>query len=160
MAQRLHLVRPSDLLDCHFANLRVSSADLSLGIDFFRHAVVNDSLWDYSTIDASTIRLADDINPGGINAYDPDLRPFQQAGAKVIEYHGWQDQVIPSGASGIWYDKVVGFYEALGMVDQVEDFYRLFMVPGMRHCSGGDGGKLRCNDWKDEVFADFHSLGD
>jgi feruloyl esterase len=126
--------------DCH---KRIGlPANPSPGIDFFRHAVVNDSLWDYDNIDESIISLADSINPGGINAYDPDLRPFQQKGSKVIEYHGWQDPVIPSAASGTWYDKVVGFYETLGQIDEVESFYRLFMVPGMRHCSGGDGGEF------------------
>ncbi|RDW77522.1 hypothetical protein BP6252_05575 [Coleophoma cylindrospora] len=109
------------------------------GIDFFRQAVVNDSTWDYSTIDAATVALADSINPGGINAYDPDLRPFQARSGKVMEYHGFQDQVIPSTASGTWYDKVLSFYQDLNKTSEVEDFYRLFMVPGMQHCSGGDG---------------------
>lgn len=111
------------------------------GIDFFRNAVVNSSTWDYSTINASTIALADSINPGGINAYDPDLRPFQQKGGKVLEYHGWQDQVIPPKASGVWYNKVYDFYSDLNKADEVQDFYRLFMVPGLMHCSGGDGGE-------------------
>lgn len=86
--------------------------------------------------------MADAINPGGINAYDPDLRGFEGVGGKVIEYHGYQDPVIPSKASGAWYDEVVSFYGGLedGGVSEIEDFYRLFMVPGMMHCSSGDGG--------------------
>jgi feruloyl esterase len=115
---------------------------IDLGIDFFRHAIINDTAWDYSTINFSTIALADRINPGGINAYDPDLRLFQSAGNKVIEYHGYQDPVIPSLASGEWYDKVYEFYGGLGKVNEVSDFYRLFMVPGMQHCRGGDGGMI------------------
>lgn len=109
------------------------------GIDFYRHAIVNDTAWDYSTINGSTIVLADQINPGGINAYDPDLRPFQSTGGKVIEYHGYQDPVIPSLASGMWYDEVYSFYSSLNKTSAIQDFYRLFMVPGMEHCSGGDG---------------------
>lgn len=123
------------------------------GIDFFRHAIVNNSAWDYTTINGSTIALADSINPGGINAYDPDLRPFQKTGGKVLEYHGYQDQIIPSRASAAWYDKVYSFYKSLGATQEVEGFYRLFMVPGMQHCSGGDGGAFpsphtqdRCTD--------------
>lgn len=115
---------------------------ISKGIDFFKHAVLNDTNWDYATMNGSTVALADAINPGGINAYDPDLRPFQQKGGKVIEYHGYQDPVIPSKASPTWYDTVRGFYSGLGKTEEVEDFYRLFMVPGMRHCNGGDGGKF------------------
>lgn len=58
----------------------------------------------------------------------------------MIEYHGYQDQVIPSLASGRWYDEVVAFYGGLNDSSEVGDFYRLFMVPGLMHCSGGDGG--------------------
>lgn len=109
------------------------------GIDFFTNAIVNSSTWDYMTMNGTTVALADKINPGGINAVDPDLRPFQQAGHKVLEYHGYQDPVIPSLASGWWYDQVQAYYQGIGKVGEIEDFYRLFMVPGMQHCSGGDG---------------------
>lgn len=119
-----------------------NGATPQFGIDFFRNAVVNDSSWDYFTMDAATVALADSINPGGINAYDPDLRPFQARKGKVMEYHGFQDPIIPSTASGTWYDKVLGFYQDLNQTNEVEDFYRLFMVPGMEHCNGGDGGTL------------------
>jgi feruloyl esterase len=101
---------------------------------------VNDTNWDYSVIDGSTIALADAINPDGINAYDPDIRPFQKAGGKVLEYHGCRGPVIPSGASGTWYDNVYEFNSELGETQELEKFYRLFMIAGLRRCSGGDGG--------------------
>lgn len=116
-----------------------NSATPEFGIDFFRNAVLNSSTWDYSTINASTVALADAINPGGINAVNPDLRPFQNKGHKVMEYHGYQDPTIPSLASAWWYNKVQAFYEDIDNVSDIEDFYRLFMVPGMQHCSDGDG---------------------
>jgi len=109
------------------------------GIDFYKNAIINSSTWDYTTINGSTVELADFINPGGVNAYDPDLRSFQASSGKVIEYHGFQDPVIPSLASGTWHDTVLSFYQDLDRVAEVEDFYRLFMVPGMTHCNGGDG---------------------
>ena len=37
-------------------------------------------------------------------------------------------KVIPSRASGTWYDKVFEFYGGLGKLNEVKDFYRLFMV--------------------------------
>ncbi|KAF8855533.1 tannase-domain-containing protein [Acephala macrosclerotiorum] len=106
----------------------MNGATPQFGIDFFRHAVVNDTTWDYSTINRSTVALADAINPDGINAYDPDLRPFQSAGGKVIEYHGYQDQVIPS-PSGRWYDAVYEYYGRLGQAADLR----------LEHCNGGDG---------------------
>lgn len=116
-----------------------NGATPQFGIDFYRQAILNDTTWDYNTINGSTIVLADEINPGGINSYDPDLRPFQSKGGKVIEYHGYQDPIIPSLASGMWYDEVYSFYSGLNQTSLIQDFYRLFMVPGMEHCSGGDG---------------------
>lgn len=128
------------------------------GIDFYRNAILNSSTWGYTTINGSTIELADSINPVDLplsqeqfvllnlnSGRSQCLRPrpkrsFQAKDGKVIEYHGFQDPVIPSLASGTWYDAVLSFYQDLDRVAEVEDFYRLFMVPGMTHCSGGDGG--------------------
>jgi feruloyl esterase len=121
-----------------------NGATPQFGIDFFRNAVLNDTTWDYETINGSTVDLADQINPGGINSYDPDLRSFQKVGGKVMQYHGYQDPVIPSRSSGTWYDKVYEFYSTLGKKEEIEDFHRLFMVPGLKHCNGGDGGTFFC----------------
>jgi len=79
-----------------------------------------------------------------INAIDPDLRPLRQRGAKILQYHGWNDPAIASRNSVNYYESVVSFFtgrrdtraEALG---EVQEFYRLFMVPGMQHCGGGPG---------------------
>jgi feruloyl esterase len=52
----------------------------------------------------------------------------------LIQYHGWSDPQIPSGSSTTYYENVS---KALG--PKLKDNYRLFMVPGMNHCGGGDG---------------------
>jgi feruloyl esterase len=70
------------------------------------------------------------------NANNPDLRKFAGAGGKMILYQGWADQSdIPSDALDYYEtaSKVMGGREA------TEKFFRLFMVPGMNHCWGGDG---------------------
>jgi len=67
---------------------------------------------------------------------DPNLKPFIARGGKLIQYHGWADQQIPSGTSPEYYKSVT---DALGGADKVMSNYRLFMVPGMGHCGGGDG---------------------
>jgi feruloyl esterase len=69
-------------------------------------------------------------------ANNPDLRKFKAAGGKLIVYQGWQDQSdIPEDA--------IDYYEAaekvLGGRVPTQDFFRLFMVPGMDHCTGGAG---------------------
>jgi hypothetical protein len=71
---------------------------------------------------------------GQFNATDPDLSAFRQRGGKILQYHGWNDQFIAPQSSVNYYESVVT------RVDNrraTEDFYRLFMVPGMMHCQGG-----------------------
>jgi feruloyl esterase len=55
---------------------------------------------------------------------------------KIIQYHGWNDQTLQPAYSPRYYEQVAA---ANGGVDKAQQFYRLFMVPGMTHCSGGNG---------------------
>ena len=109
------------------------------GPSFYRYAVFNDSNWDWRRLTPETVAFAVQMNPGGMNAYDPDLRDFEERGGKVMQYHGFADPVIPTGVAGRWMETVEEFYEGIGRGQDVENFYRLFMVPGMGHCSGGVG---------------------
>lgn len=54
-----------------------------------------------------------------------------------MAYHGTADVTITSMLSKEYFIKVQA---ALTLtVDEMQSFYRLFMVPGMGHCSGGRG---------------------
>jgi feruloyl esterase len=57
------------------------------------------------------------------------------AGGKLLIYAGWGDPGIPPGYMPEYYRNVVS---SLG-ADTARDSVRLFMVPGMGHCGGGDG---------------------
>ena len=93
--------------------------------------------WDYKTLNYDAdIALVDKIENGNINAMDANLQPFLARGGKLIQYHGWADQQIPPGTSPEYYQAVV---ERAGGADKLKNGYRLFMVPGMGHCGGGDG---------------------
>jgi feruloyl esterase len=70
-----------------------------------------------------------------VNALNPDLGTFQQHGHKLIVYHGWADWLVPPGEA-INYREAVLARSAAHATDQ---FYRLFMIPGMAHCGGGPG---------------------
>ena len=59
------------------------------------------------------------------------LTTLKQHGAKLIVYHGTADPVFSANDSIAWYD-------ALSSADSTAASYaRLFLVPGMTHCSGG-----------------------
>ena len=94
-------------------------------------------MWDHRNFNFDTdIVLAEQIDNGTINALDPNLKAFFDRGGKLIQYHGWSDPQISPGAS-VWYYKSV--LEMNGGAGKVHDSYRLFMVPGMAHCGGGEG---------------------
>jgi feruloyl esterase len=65
------------------------------------------------------------------DALDPDLRAFRDAGGKYLAWHGWQDPLVLPDQSVEWYRDIV---EEFGDESNVEDFMRLFMIPGKGHC--------------------------
>jgi Tannase and feruloyl esterase len=72
---------------------------------------------------------------------NPDLSAFRDHGGKVIITHGWADQEIPTQDTVNYYNNVLQDPRNGGSTRAVEDFARLFMVPGMGHCGGtGAGG--------------------
>jgi feruloyl esterase len=107
------------------------------GFDQFRYLVFKDPSWEIGRFNFATdIVRGEETDNDTINALDPDLRPFIERGGKLIQYHGWNDPQISPGSSVQYYQRVV---ERLGGADRVHDAYRRFMVPGMGHCSGGEG---------------------
>ena len=61
-----------------------------------------------------------------------DLSMLKKRGAKMIVYHGLSDGVFSPDDTAQWYDTV---RKANG--GDASDFARLYLVPGMNHCSGG-----------------------
>ena len=72
-----------------------------------------------------------------------DLSEFRAHGGKLILYHGWADHSITPIRTIEYYASVI---DTMGKeqpgeedADAVNDFARLYMVPGMHHCAGGPG---------------------
>lgn len=90
--------------------------------------------WDYRDFDFDRdpelldrwSRLAD--------ATDINLRAFRANGGKVIMTYGWADQVLQPEMAINYYEQAITANGPNG-----ENFMRLFMLPGMTHCSGGTG---------------------
>lgn len=69
------------------------------------------------------------------NALNTDLKPFAAHGGKLILWHGWSDTSITPGVSIAYYQGVQQFVGA----SATDQFMRLFLLPGVGHCGGGDG---------------------
>lgn len=68
-----------------------------------------------------------------LNAAQADLSPFRDQGHKLLLIHGTADPIIPYTSSLRYYKQVS---QRMGNVD---DFFRVFLAPGMGHGFGGPG---------------------
>ncbi len=68
-----------------------------------------------------------------LNATNPDLAAFKAHGGKLLIYHGWSDNVL-SPTNTLDYVHAV---EA--KTPGADNFLRLFLIPSMSHCGGGEG---------------------
>lgn len=94
----------------------------------------------------------DDQLAAALNATSTDLGDFRAHGGKLLMYHGWADPLIPSQSSINYFLALVGNEgqgaQPVGFFDhgngnpalrRTQSYARLFMVPGLYHCSGGPG---------------------
>lgn len=110
---------------------------MDLAVDVYKYLVFQDPKWDYLSFNPETdVARAEKTISGVMDSVDPNLKPLFTHGGKLLQYHGWADPGIPPGSSVNYYKSVL---ETMGGKAKVNGSYRLFMVPGMGHCGGGDG---------------------
>ena len=104
--------------------------------EVYRYMVFKNPAWDWKAFNLSTaLAAASPSQLSAIDAVDPDLRAFFARGGKLLMTHGWADPQTPPLNGLAYYTSVratVGAREA-------DASLRMFMVPGMGHCSGGVG---------------------
>ncbi|MFD0288633.1 tannase/feruloyl esterase family alpha/beta hydrolase [Streptomyces lutosisoli] len=76
------------------------------------------------------------LNEGTMDATDPDLSAFKAAGGKLIIWQGLADPNISSVAAMAYYKAV---QQEMGGASKTSGFARLFLLPGVAHCGGGQG---------------------
>lgn len=69
-----------------------------------------------------------------IGTADPDLRPFRDAGGKMVTWHGMADPLLSPASARSYYEVV-----SRGDPGRVGDYYRFFEAPGTGHCLPGRG---------------------
>ncbi len=78
-------------------------------------------------------------NGGVLNASSFDLAKFRDRGCKLIVTAALEDQSTPAANTIAWYEMMA---EHMGGIEKVQDFCRLFVLPGVAH-GGGKGHILR-----------------
>jgi pimeloyl-ACP methyl ester carboxylesterase len=115
---------------------QVMKEPIPLVTGIFKFVVFNDPAWDYRNYDFDKDDERARQASRSIDALDANLKKFFDRGGKLLQYHGWADPGIPPQNSIDYYDGVLAVH---GGASKVNDSYRLFMVPGMDHCGGGEG---------------------
>jgi feruloyl esterase len=122
----------------------MSRGQVAFAQTFYRYFVFQQPDWNYARMNfEQDVATADQRIGGIVNSVDADLRPFQAHGGKLLQYHGWSDPLISPYNSVEYYEAVLGQFgverSRSAALVAVQRFHRLFMVPGMAHCRGGDG---------------------
>jgi feruloyl esterase len=124
----------------------LESGQAKFGNSNFADAVYEGRPWDWRTSNLhEDVTLADEKEAPYVNATNPDLRTFHAHGGKLIVYHGWGDTAVAPRNSIDYYNQVRAFLatypnaRSAGAATLLDDFFLLFMVPGMSHCWGGVG---------------------
>jgi feruloyl esterase len=109
---------------------------VDLFVDQFRYIVYQDPSWDWRTFDIDRDPAKANAVDKDVDEMDPHLEAFAKRGGKLLIYHGWADQQVAPGSSVEFYKSVV---KLSGDPEGTSNWIRLFMVPGMGHCGGGEG---------------------
>jgi hypothetical protein len=102
---------------------------------YMRDLVFKDPSWDFRTFDYDKdVTRAQQAGSAPLDVPPTGLSSFLGRGHKLLLSHGWADGLIPPMST-------VNFYTELTshLGQKKADGARLFLIPGMGHCAGGDG---------------------
>ena len=107
----------------------------TIGSSYFRDLVMRDPNWNMATFDVDRdVERARTEDTADITTTKTDLTEFFARGGKLLLWHGWTDAMIPAQSTIDYYQSALA---ASG--SNAKDAMRLFMLPGVDHCAGGEG---------------------
>jgi len=108
-----------------------------VALTYFSMLVFGDQQgWDWKTFDYQRDMLRSrEYGAGILNVPSDGLAAFFGRGGKLLLSHGWTDGLIPATNTLAFHS---GLLQSLPAA-QAQNQLRLFMVPGMDHCGGGEG---------------------
>src|SRR6185369_3868903 len=102
---------------------------------YFRDLVFKDPKWDFRSFDYDKdVTRAMQASSDVLDVAPKGLDNYFAGGRKLLLSHGWADGLIPPMSTVNFYNELTSHLGAKKAADA-----RLFMIPGMGHCAGGDG---------------------
>jgi feruloyl esterase len=111
----------------------VPSLAYAYGVGFMRDFVMHDMQWNYPDMDFESLEDRARLVQATLSPTNAELSPFRNRGGKLLIYHGWADSGLSPYMSIDYANRV---YER---DERARDDVRLFLLPGVLHCSGGPG---------------------
>ena len=118
----------------------LTARPLGITLDWFRYFLTQNPKWEWPTLTHASYELLWDQSVEQFGAVlgtdNPNLAGFRDRGGKLILWHGWADPLIYAEGTTDYYTRV---QQQMGGPQKTSAFIRLFMAPGVGHCSGGTG---------------------
>jgi len=117
-----------------------ASVPFPISANWIRYFVLKQPQFNISSITSSDFAwlFAQSMAEYGwiMDAANPDLSVFRASGGKLLTWHGTVDPLI-TVANTLRYRHRVE--DEMGGTSAVDEFYRLFLAPGVEHCGCGKG---------------------
>jgi len=110
----------------------IEKEPFSVNLNYFKGMVFEDPDWDFRTFDVDRdTRLGIKKTAAAVDGNDPNLKPFRDAGGKIIMVSSWNSLALPPRQYVEYYKEVAN---VMGGFEKTLDFARLFTVPTSGGC--------------------------
>jgi len=105
----------------------------AFGIEIFKYLILQDPDWNYANYNFTGYEKEMRYASAYLDATSTDYSGFKNHKGKIIFWHGWNDPALSAYAT-------IDHYNAVKTKDpELRDYMRLYLLPGVLHCGGGDG---------------------